>query len=93
MTGNNYFSPSARPSQLLTMDWSPGIPPPIQDVQTYFVQKGASLREAEVFFLFFERAGWISRRGNPILRWKPFAWRWIQTITDHSPWRIDRSIH
>lgn len=77
----------------LSHDFLTGIPPLIQDVHAYFIQKGVDVREADTFFLFYEKSGWLSRRGNPILKWKPFAWRWILSIALHNPFAFDQRIH
>jgi hypothetical protein len=73
--------------------WLPNIPPRIEDVQAYFLQKGADMSEADCFFLYYEKHQWTSKRGKPITDWKPFAWRWIRTLAEDTPWRFDRHIH
>ena len=86
----NVLPPEIRPTET---DWLHGIPPRIQEVQAYFSQKGADMREADAFFLFYEKKDWMSRRGNPIRKWKPFAWRWILSIALQNPWRFDQRTH
>jgi hypothetical protein len=89
------FARSKEPAELSSLkahDWLAGIPPQIQDVQAYFIQKGIDVHEADHFFLFYEKSGWLSRRGNPITKWKPFAWRWILSLSLQNPWSIDQRI-
>jgi hypothetical protein len=56
------------------------MPPTIQDVKIYFIQKGISEPEAEIIFLFQEKRQWASRKGRSLLEWKRTARRWIATI-------------
>jgi hypothetical protein len=56
------------------------IPPRIEDVKGYFMEKGAPYREAEDFYHVYENRHWTSRKGNFIKNWKAVAFRWIASI-------------
>lgn len=61
------------------------IPPTIEEVKSYFKQRGISEEEAESFFLFYEIKKWIDKKGNPLKTWKNAAYRWIASaIKSHS---------
>ncbi|WP_162852653.1 hypothetical protein [Dinghuibacter silviterrae] len=66
------------------------MPPTIQDVKVYFNQKGMPEREAETFFLFYEKRLWTSKRGNFFKSWKSIARRWIDALLVEMPWRFQR---
>jgi hypothetical protein len=57
------------------------VPPTIQDVKTYFRNKGIAEEEAEIFFLLHEKRKWASRTGRSLQEWKSAARRWITTLT------------
>jgi hypothetical protein len=69
------------------------MPPTIQDVKIYFSQKGMLETEAESFFLFYEKRGWRSKRGNYFKTWKNVAYQWIGTIVSNQPLLFDKTIH
>ena len=56
------------------------IPPRVEEVKGYFIQKGAPHQEAEAFYHVYENRHWISRSGNFIKNWKTVAYRWIASI-------------
>lgn len=69
------------------------MPPRIDDVKTYFNQKGMPEKEAEVFFLFYDQKHWRNKKGNVLKGWKNSAWRWVQSVIRSSPGLFDKSIH
>jgi len=56
------------------------VPPCLDDVKSYFIQKGVPHAEAEDFYHVYENRHWISRTGNFIKNWKVVAFRWIATL-------------
>jgi hypothetical protein len=56
------------------------IPPRMEDVKGYFLQKGAPRREAEDFYHVYENRHWTSRTGKFINNWKVVAYRWIASM-------------
>jgi hypothetical protein len=69
------------------------FPPRIEEVKIYFIQKGVSEREAEVFFLFYEKKQWTSKKGNIFKSWKNIAYKWIASVLQKEPFLFDRLIH
>jgi hypothetical protein len=69
------------------------FPPRIEDVKIYFSQRGLSEQEAECFFLFYEKKGWMSKNGNFLKNWKNTAYQWILCILKEEPWHFDKVIH
>jgi len=53
--------------------FTPIMPPRVEEVKIYFNQKGMPEREAECFFLFYEKKLWKSRKGNFFRTWKHIA--------------------
>ena len=73
--------------------FNPNMPPTIQDVQIYFSQKGMPDKEADHFFLFYEKKLWKSKKGQPLKSWKNIARSWIMSVLSVKPWLFDKSIH
>lgn len=73
--------------------FSKHIPPRIEDVKIYFSQKGMQDLEAEAFFIFYEKKGWKSKKGNYFRTWKNIAYQWIGTIVSNQPLLFDKRIH
>lgn len=69
------------------------MPPSIQDVKIYFTQKGMPDREAEHFFLFYEKKSWKSKSGNFLKSWKNIARNWIMSVLSAEPWLFNKNIH
>jgi len=69
------------------------LPPRIEDVIIYFTQRGIPIAEAECFFLFYEKRGWKSKRGNFLKSWKNIAYQWILGIIKYESWRFNKEIH
>lgn len=76
------------PKSLLTI-----FPPRVEEVRAYFNQKGMTEEEAECFFLYYEKKGWRSKRGNIIKSWKVTAYQWIAGVFKEEPWRFLRNIY
>jgi len=53
------------------------IPPLLDHVIIYFLQKKESKDSAIDFFNYYEGKKWKNRRGNEIRDWKVHAWNWI----------------
>jgi hypothetical protein len=73
--------------------FSPIMPPAIEDIKVYFSQKGMPDREAEHFFLFYEKKQWKSKRGNFLKSWKNIARNWIMSVVSVQPWLFNKGIH
>ena len=69
------------------------IPPAIEEVKIYFLQRGIPEKEAEDFFLFYEKKKWTSKKGNFFKNWKNIAYKWIGTVLRNEPVLFDRLIH
>ena len=66
------------------------MPPRIEEVIVYFLQKGIPQSEAEAFFLYYDRRHWISRRGNPFTGWKAVAYKWVVSVWRSNPLLFDK---
>lgn len=53
------------------------IPPVIEHIKIWFLQKGSSVDTALSFFKFYENKGWLNSRGKQICNWKTSAWEWL----------------
>lgn len=53
------------------------IPPQINHVIIYFLQKGKSEKDALDFFYYYSEVKWRNRTGHLIKDWKMHAWEWI----------------
>jgi len=53
------------------------VPPVLTHVIIYFLQKGASTKEAESFYEHFNNADWTTLSGTPVRNWKALANEWI----------------
>ncbi|MBN7818027.1 hypothetical protein [Algoriphagus pacificus] len=53
------------------------IPPSLDLVKIYFIQKGASESEAERFYSVHQNNNWKTVKGRPIRYWKGWANEWI----------------
>ena len=73
--------------------FSSKIPPKIEEVKVYFMQKGIPEKEAEVFFLFYEKKQWKSKKGNFFKNWKGIAYKWVASILINQPSLFNRQIH
>jgi hypothetical protein len=69
------------------------FPPRIEEVKIYFLQKGVPEKEAEQFFLFYEKKGWISKKGNFLKNWKSTAYKWVASVLQKEPHLFNRQIH
>jgi hypothetical protein len=69
------------------------IPPKIEDVKIYFSQRGMPDREAEHFFLFYEKRLWKSKKGRFLKSWKNIAWNWISSVLHARPWLFNKNVH
>lgn len=69
------------------------IPPRIEEVKIYFLQRGIPEKEAEEFFLFYEKKLWTSKNGNFFKNWKNIAYKWVATVLRNKPVLFDRLIH
>ncbi len=72
------------------------IPPTIQHVTIYFIQKGLTEQHAVSFFKQLEVLKWETLYGNPIRNWKTFALDWIWEMKElrkrkwnGKPWKIE----
>lgn len=68
------------------------VPPTIQDVMTYFQEKGIPGQEAEAFFLVHEKRQWSTRKGKSLMEWKSAARRWIASVIRHGPRLFDQRL-
>lgn len=59
------------------------IPPRKEFVRIYFIQKGMSEIEADLFFATFELTGWECKGGS-IKNWKTLASEWIWQLRYNS---------
>jgi hypothetical protein len=57
------------------------IPPSLQHVSIYFIQKGFSDNDALDFFNHYESKRWLNKEGILIKNWKITAWEWIWSST------------
>ncbi|MFC4872080.1 hypothetical protein [Negadavirga shengliensis] len=57
------------------------IPPLLEHVKIYFLQKELSLEEAEIFFHHHENIKWNTKKGTPIKNWKAYANEWIWNLS------------
>jgi len=69
------------------------FPPRIEEVKVYFIQRGIPEKEAEDFFLFYEKKQWTSKNGNFFKSWKNIAYKWIGTVLRNKPVLFNRLIH
>ena len=69
------------------------MPPRIEEVKIYFNQKGIGEREAEAFFLFYEKRNWMSKKGNLFRNWKSIAYRWVTSVLYNQPHLFNRKVH
>jgi len=67
-------------SKVVNEGFGKEIPPLIEHVKIYFLQKEVSPEEAEIFFDHFERLKWNTKNGTPIKNWKAFANEWIWNL-------------
>jgi len=71
---------------LTVMDYSglfsPSMPPTIEEVRQHFTERGLTVLEAEIFFLFHEKRKWKSKAGRFYRTWKAPASRWIKDAMD-----------
>jgi hypothetical protein len=68
------------------------MPPTIQDVKSYFGQKGMPDLEADHFFLFYEKKEWKSKNGNFLKSWKNIACSCIISAVCEKLWRFNKSM-
>ena len=55
----------------------PFIPPTLEEVKTYFAERGTSI-SPEAFWAHYEANGWVQSRGKPIKNWKACLTTWEQ---------------
>ena len=53
------------------------VPPSVQHVAIYFMQKGCAEDLALEFFNYYEQRRWENIHGKLIKNWKATAWEWI----------------
>lgn len=70
--------------------YASGLPPRIEEVKTYFNQKGLPEPEAEAFFHFYERKHWKSKRGTYFKSWKRVAFGWVVSVLSQQPSMLTR---
>ncbi len=56
------------------------IPPCLEHIIIYFVQKNSSVSEAHIFFSHFNNSNWKTRKGKQIKNWKVLAADWIWNL-------------
>lgn len=56
------------------------MPPRIDYVKIYFIQKGLSETERIFFFNYFEQCKWKDQNNHEIKNWKTLACEWIWEI-------------
>jgi len=56
------------------------VPPKVEEVKGYFIQKGIPHQEAEDFYHVYENRHWTSRKGSFIKNWRTAAYQWIASI-------------
>ncbi len=59
------------------------IPPSLEEVKSYFSEKGELTKEAELFFNYYESNGWMVGK-NKMRKWKAAANNWITKKNAHS---------
>lgn len=53
------------------------VPPEIEYVYIYFLEKGFAKEHALCFFEHYQQKCWLNPTGKLILDWKRCAWQWI----------------
>lgn len=53
------------------------IPPDETHVRVYFLQQGATEKEAAAFYRFYRDRLWKNSCGETLKNWKRLAWTWI----------------
>lgn len=62
----------------------PFIPPTLEEVKTYFAERGTSI-SPEAFWAHYEANGWVQSRGKPIKNWKACLTTWEQRRGEFGP--------
>ncbi|VTP95862.1 hypothetical protein [Sphingobacterium daejeonense] len=56
------------------------VPPKIEHVRIYFLQKDQSAAFAQEFFDHYQSRNWKNRQGTRLSNWKSTAWEWILKV-------------
>lgn len=56
-------------------------PPTLEEVRTYFAEKGTSI-DPEAFYAHYEANGWVQAKGKPIRNWKACLTTWEKRQSD-----------
>lgn len=57
------------------------VPPEVEQVVIYFIEKDCSKDTAMKFFNSMNRRGWKNLKGIKIKNWKQHAWAWILNLS------------
>ncbi|QQL50172.1 hypothetical protein [Mucilaginibacter ginkgonis] len=68
---------SASLSEKLISGFGYSIPPLLEHVTMYFLEKGSSILEIDRFLSCYQRTNWHTKRGYKIKDWKVVANEWI----------------
>ena len=58
------------------------LTPSLNEVNKYFKEKNAEMKDAEIFWNYYEANGWLQGGKNPIIDWKAAAQKWLLSSID-----------